>query len=192
MTHHPISLSASSRLRLVGAAVLCVAGAACGAGAPDADTAGAASGNSVSTGGTPAPARPPIGPSDSLRPVVASSNGLGRWDIPHLEKRLDLQGMAPQRLPAPVVHPFMSVQGTAYRLGNGELQVFIYEDADALQRDVSRLDTIAVAPPGQKVGWPSRATLIRNNNLAAIFLGENALQIERVQRALMAGLTPGS
>ena len=173
--------------------LLCIVGSGCGDAEPDADSAAASlPGAGTAVIGTPAPARPPIGPGDSLRPVVASSNGLGRWDLPNLEKRLDLQGMAPQRLPAPVVHPFMSVTGTAYRLGNGELQVFIYEDADAVERDVSRLDTIVVAPRGQKVGWPSTATLIRNNNLAAIFLGQNALQIERVQRALMAGLTPGS
>ena len=115
----------------------------------------------------------------------AGTNGL--WSAASLEKRLDLQGMAPRRLPAPVHHPFLAVEGTAYQLGNAELQVFIYQDAAAVALDVSRLDTVTVSPPSAPVQWPKKATLITNNNLAAILLGENPLQIERVQRALMAG-----
>ena len=98
--------------------------------------------------------------------------------------------MAPRRRPNPVRHPFLSVEGTAYQVGNAELQVFIYDDAADVARDIAKLDTIAVAPRGQRVKWPDKPTLIRNNNLAAILLGQNALQIERVQRALMAGLPP--
>ena len=73
------------------------------------------------------------------------------------------------------------------RLGNAELQVFLYEDTSALAADMARLDTATVSPPGSPVAWPGKATLIRNANLAAILLSENALQIERVQRAIMAG-----
>jgi len=109
------------------------------------------------------------------------------WSAGSLEKRLDLQGMAPRRLPAPVHHSFLAVPGTAYQLGNAELQVFIYEDAAAVARDVRRLDTVSVSPLSGPVQWPKKATLVTNANLAAILLSENPLQIERVQRALMAG-----
>jgi hypothetical protein len=122
--------------------------------------------------------------------LIEPSRGIPLWDVASLEKRLDLQGMAPRRQPAPVRHPFLSVPGTAYLVGNAELQVFIYPDSAAVGRDLAKLDTIAVAPHGQKVKWSNKPTLIRNNNLAAILLGQNALQIERVQRALMAGLGP--
>jgi hypothetical protein len=122
---------------------------------------------------------------DTGRRTDAGTNGL--WDAGSLEKRLDLQGMAPRRLPDAVHHAFLAVPGTAYKLGNAELQVFIYENAAAVARDVSRLDTVAVAPLSGPVQWPAKATLITNNNLAAILLSENGLQIERVQRALMAG-----
>ena len=150
----------------------------------------------------PAPARPPLSPSaadsatiasgraDTARPDASASSGLGRWDVAALEKRLDLQGMAPRKQSEPVRHPFLSVAGTSYLIGNAELQVFIYEDAAAADRDRAKLDTTRVAPRGERVKWPTKPTLIRNNNLAAILLGQNALQIERVQRALMAGLPP--
>jgi len=138
-----------------------------------------------------APARAPVPPGHSSRAATpAPGSGLGLWDVASLEKRLDLQGMAPRKQAAPIRHPFLSVEGTAYLVGNAELQVFIYDDAAAVERDIGRLDTIAVAPRGERVNWPTKATLIRNNNLAAILLGQNALQIERVQRALMAGLPP--
>lgn len=141
----------------------------------------------------PAPARPIITPSEtpSTGPAPAGG-GLRLWDVAGLEKRLDLQGMAPRRQPAPVRHSFLSVPGTTYLVGNAELQVFIYENAAAAERDIAGMDTVAVASRGQKGNWPTRATLIRNNNLIAILLGQNALQIERVQRALMAGLGPSS
>jgi hypothetical protein len=140
---------------------------------------------------SPAPARAPLSSVDS-NPAAApgSGSGLGLWNVERLEKRLDLQGMAPRKQAAPIRHPFLSVEGAAYLVGNAELQVFIYDNAAAVERDISRLDTLAVAPRGEKVNWPTKATLIRNNNLAAILLGQNALQIERVQRALMAGLPP--
>ena len=148
----------------------------------------------------PAAARPPLTtpaaesarlgpPRDSAR-AKAVSAGVGLWDLAALEKRLDLQGMAPRKQAAPVRHPFLSVEGTTYLVGNAELQVFIYDDAAAVERDIAKLDTIAVAPPGQTVQWRDKPTLIRNNNLAAILLGRNELQIERMQRALMAGLAP--
>ena len=118
----------------------------------------------------------------------AGTNGL--WTVGSLEKRLDLQGMAPRRLPDTVRHSFLAVPGTAYLLGNAELQVFIYESAEALARDVSPLDTVTVSPPSALIAWRARPTLITNANLAAILLSQNTLQIERVQRALMAGLPP--
>jgi hypothetical protein len=140
---------------------------------------------------SPAPERAPLSPADTSRAATtASVSGLGLWSVASLEKRLDLQGMAPRRQAAPIRHPFLSVDGVAYLIGNAELQTFIYDDAAAMERDIARLDTIAVAPRGETVNWPTKATLIRNNNLAAILLGQNALQIERVQRALMAGLPP--
>ena len=145
-----------------------------------------------------APVAAPVGPQGTegaAAPAATaradtSAGGLALWDVASLEKRLDLQGMAPRKQPTPVRHPFLSVEGTAYLVGNAELQVFIYDSPEAVDRDVARLDTIAVAPRGMKKKWPTRVTFIRNSNLAAILLGQNGLQIERVQRALMAGRGP--
>ena len=125
-------------------------------------------------------------PAPSSGPATdAGVNGL--WTIASLEKRLDLQGMVPIRMPDTIRHSFFSVPGTGYRLGNAELQVFIYRDTVSRARDVSLLDTATVSPRGTTPAWAKRATLVTNANLAAILLSDNALQTERVQRALMAG-----
>ena len=163
--------------RLAGGALL-IAIAACSGDADPADDPAADSARVAAA--RPDAAAPPGGP-----PTDAGTNGL--WTMASLEKRLDLQGMVPRRLPDTVRHAFLAVPGSAYRLGNAELQVFLYEDTSALAADMARLDTATVSPPGSPVAWPGKATLIRNANLAAILLSENALQIERVQRAIMAG-----
>jgi hypothetical protein len=171
-------MSPTVRSRSIAALALAVCAAACGGEREAGDSARA---DSVArTAAAPSPSQ-----SRSGAATDAGTNGL--WTIASIEKRLDLQGMVPRRLPAPVSYPFLTVPGTAYQLGNAELQVFIYEDAAALARDVSRLDTTTVSPREAPMQWPRKATLITNANLAAILLGENALQIERVQRAVMAG-----
>ena len=154
-----------------------LATAACSSDARPADDAAADSARAA--------AAPPSSATSSGPPTDAGTNG--RWTIASLEKRLDLQGMVPRRLPDTVRHAFVSIPGTAYQLGNAELQVFLYRDAPALAADIARLDTVTVGPPGAPAPWVRKATLITNANLAAILLSENALQIERVQRAIMAG-----
>lgn len=161
--------------RTLVAAAMLGAGACAGNDRQDAGTS-----DSAGAAGQPTPRASSIGAATD-----AGTNGL--WTVGSLEKRLDLQGMAPRRLPDTVRHSFLAVPGTAYLLGNAELQVFIYESADALARDVSQLDTVTVSPPSVLIAWRARPTLITNANLAAILLSDNTLQIERVQRALMAG-----
>ena len=132
-----------------------------------------------------AAAQPNVAAQPSGPATDAGTDGL--WTMASLEKRLDLQGMVPRRLPDTVRHGFLGIPGTAFQIGNAELQVFVYDDPRALAADIARLDTVTVSPPGSPVAWPRKATLIRNANLAAILLSENQIQIERVQRAIMAG-----
>jgi hypothetical protein len=107
-----------------------------------------------------------------------------------LVKRLESAGLAPVRLPTAVRHSFLSIPGTTFLIGGAELQVFIYPDSFSAVRDVSRLDGTTVSPPGEPAAWTTTPTLILSNNLAAIMLGRNERQIERVQLALTAGLIP--
>lgn len=140
------------------------------------------------------PAAPPPIPQPPLAephpPLDTRMRPATNWDSASVEKRLESAGLAPVRVAGPVRHPFMSVTGRAYHLGEAELQVFVYADSAAVARDVQRLDTATVAPPGQRTEWRTKPTLIISNNLAAILLSRNERQIERVQLALTAGRLP--
>jgi hypothetical protein len=74
-------------------------------------------------------------------------------------------------------------------LGGRRLEVFVYPDEASLSRDVAKLDTVAVAPRGSASSWDTAMapTFVRSGNLAAVFLSDNALQVERLSLALTAG-----
>ena len=79
-----------------------------------------------------------------------------------------------------------------YAMGRSRLEVFLYDDAGAMIRDFSALDTTIAAPPGTPSPWESPPLLIRSGNLAAVFLTSNARQAERLTLALTAGAPLGS
>lgn len=104
-----------------------------------------------------------------------------------MRERLEQSGLVP--VPADTVrHDFMQVPGAVWRIGHGELQIFLYADSAAMRRDVSRLDSARAAPPTTMITWIKPPTLITSNNLAAILLSDSGEEIERVANALTAGL----
>lgn len=115
-------------------------------------------------------------------------NTTGRWDECNVRQRLERAGLAPQRVTGEVRQPFLRVPGIAYRVGRAELQVYLYDDAPALARDLARVDSVRVQGPDTTVSWSATPTLITSNNLAAILLSDHDTQIERVRLALTAGL----
>jgi len=112
----------------------------------------------------------------------------GLWSLCGVRERLDHAGLVPLPPADSVVRrAFFATPGVRYALGPAELEVFVYPDAAAAARDVAALDTVTVAPRGQRADWPSPPTFIRSANLIAILLTPNERQIERVQLALTAG-----
>lgn len=118
----------------------------------------------------------------------------GRWAICSLEKRLEQSGFVlrkvnggnPRRLG-------FGVEPVVYSLGRARLEVFIYPDEAALIQDIARIDTMIVAPRGQKNDWEIPPRFIRSGNLVAVFLTRNEQQAERMTLAITAGAPqPGS
>lgn len=118
----------------------------------------------------------------------------GRWAVCSLEKRLEQSGFVlrkpageqPRRLG-------FSVPPVVYTLGRARLEVFIYPDEAALIRDIAQIDTVIVAPRGQKNDWEIPPRFIRSGNLIAVFLTRNEQQAERMMLAITAGAPqPGS
>ena len=108
------------------------------------------------------------------------------WSQCGVRERLERAGLAPQ--PSDTVrHAFLHVPGARYRVGDAELQAFVYETVEMRQRDTAPLDSVRAAPPGAEPGWEKPPTLITSENLAAVLVGGNARQVERVTLALTAG-----
>jgi hypothetical protein len=116
----------------------------------------------------------------------------GEWALCSVEKRLERSGFVATKLEteSPSRAGF-SVKPVAYRLGRGRLEVFIYDNAASMERDISRIDTLTVSPAGSTAEWPSTPTLIKNGNLAAVYMDQTARQAERLVMALTAGAPSG-
>ena len=112
----------------------------------------------------------------------------GEWALCSVEKRLERSGFVATKLEteAPSRAGF-SVKPVAYRLGRGRLEVFIYDDAASMERDMSQMDTLTVSRPGVPIAWPSPPRLIRNENLAAVVMDPTGRQAERLVMAITAG-----
>jgi hypothetical protein len=118
----------------------------------------------------------------------------GRWAICNVEQRLRQAGFVAKRTggESPKRAGF-SVTPVVYTLGRSRLEVFIYDDEAALARDVAKLDTVSVSPPGVVPSWDGTPVFIRSGNLVAVLIGDNPRQAERLALALTAGAPqPGS
>jgi hypothetical protein len=83
---------------------------------------------------------------------------------------------------APLTQP-----GLLVRVGNSELELFIYADDDARKRDEAALDREKYVEYPRPVPMRPLPTLIRSVNLLAILHSRNEHQRERVSDAITAG-----
>jgi hypothetical protein len=120
--------------------------------------------------------------------AVATQPVTDQWDEPHLVERLVRSGLAPQALSGEKTEPYWGVPVHAYRVGGATLRAYIFTDSAARHRITDALDSLTMAPPGKPSPYPLPRMLIVQNNLAAVVLGGNERQQERVSLALAAGL----
>jgi hypothetical protein len=115
----------------------------------------------------------------------------GLWAQCSVEKRLEDAGFVPRPdQDAPERRAGFAAPVLGYTLGRARLEVFIYGDAAAAARDLAALDTVRVAPPGERGDWGGPPHLMRSANLIAVLVTLNERQAERVQLALTAGPPP--
>lgn len=118
-------------------------------------------------------------PSDTAAPQGAT------WNLEMVEGQLREAGFVVSRDRTPITLPYMSVPGTALDLGgSAAVQIFLYGDAAARGADTDSLDVTRGAPRGASVPWRGPATLVTDNNMAAIVVtGDQALRT-RISDAL--------
>jgi hypothetical protein len=102
---------------------------------------------------------------------------------------LDRAGLAPRRdsSQGSVTVAPLTQAGTRLLLGSAELDVFVYADANARERDESRLDKTKFIEATGEPTLRGEPTLVRNVNLLAVLRSRNDHQRERVSDALAAG-----
>ena len=102
-------------------------------------------------------------------------------------QRLDRAGLAPRRDSSPASEAPLSIAGSAMRIGNSDLEIYIYPDTVARARDEAKLDRTKYVDYASPVTMQAQPTLIRSVNLIAILHSRNDHQRERVADALTAG-----
>lgn len=135
------------------------------------------------TFGCGAPADDDAGaPGDSVR---GDSLALvdGGWDLPTVQGELRSQGFDAVAI-GEVRHAFLSVPGTRLRVGDAELQLFIYSDSMARARETDVLDTVRVAPRAVEMEWAAPPVLVTSGNMAIIVLAPDPQLRERLRTAL--------
>jgi len=123
---------------------------------------------------------PTVGaPSDTAAPQGAT------WNLEMVEGQLREAGFSVNRDPTPINLPYMSVPGIALDLGRQAMvQIYLYGDAGARGADTDSLEVSRAAPRGTPVTWRAPATLVVDNNMAAIVLtGDEAVR-SRIASAL--------
>jgi hypothetical protein len=119
----------------------------------------------------------------------------GLWARCHVERRLRQSGFVAKRLDEETPkRPGFSVKPIAYSLGRSRVEIFLYETAADLAKDMAALDTVLAVPRGSTATpWEATPTLVRSGNLAAVLLASSPQQAERFMNAITAGAPqPGS
>jgi hypothetical protein len=118
-------------------------------------------------------------PGDTAAPQGAT------WNVEMVEGQLREAGFTVSRDRTPVNLAFMSVPGIALDLGgSAAVQIYLYADAGARGADTDKLDPSRAAPRGATATFRSPATLVTDNNLAAIVLTSDPAVRARIAEAL--------
>lgn len=112
----------------------------------------------------------------------------GLWAQCAVVDRLDRAGLAPRldSIAAPTEAP-LTARGFLVRVGNSELEIYVYPTVEARRRDIARVDTMRYLGYTEAVSMQQLPTLIQSANLIAILHSRNDHQRERVGDALTAG-----
>lgn len=160
----------------------CVVLSGCGGGGGDASDS--ASGR---TAAPPVARVDTASPSTTPTPGKAACAATGLWTSCAVFERLDRAGLAPRADSGTVAVPPLSAPARRLHVGSSALDVVIYPDAAARERDERRLDRDNFVEYDAPLGMRPLPTLIRSANLIAILHSRNDHQRERVSDAITAG-----
>lgn len=135
--------------------------------------------------GVPAAVNPGASVAESATRVSCPATGL--WSQCAVFERLDRAGLAPQRDSAAPTEPPLTAPGARLRIGRSELELYVYPDIAAREREEATLQRDTYLAGDAPIGMQSQPTLIRSANLLVILHSRNDHQRERVFDAITAG-----
>jgi hypothetical protein len=121
------------------------------------------------------------------RVTTAPCPATGLWSACAVFERLDRAGLAPRRDSTAATEPPLTRSGTLLRIGRSELELYVYPDVAAREREEATLERGKYIAGDKPVGMESRPTLIPSANLLVILHSRNDHQRERVFDAITAG-----
>jgi hypothetical protein len=118
---------------------------------------------------------------------TGSCPATGLWSECAVLERLDRAGLAPRRDSAATTEAPLAPAGTLVHVGRFQMELYVYPDAAARERDQSKLDRSKYLAYDAPIGMNAQPTLIHSANLIAILHSRNDHQRERVTDAIVAG-----
>jgi hypothetical protein len=149
-------------------ALVTLAAAACGKGAPPRSESAAPAAPASGAAGTP----------DCPR--------TGHWSSCQVKKRLQQSGVAPRESTLAAL-PALGPTPIGYAVGTSAVAVYLFPDTAARSRAARTLDTTKFVAPSHELTMRHEATAIQNDNLLALLFTQREQQRERVADALTAG-----
>ena len=146
--------------------------------------------------GAPSVSVAQLSPLDSQRRLSAVGSRVsadacpatGLWAVCSVIGRLDRAGLVPRRdSTATTTEPPLTATGALVRVGNAELQLYVYPDAAAREREQRLLDPSKYLKFDAPQTLKPLPTLISNANLLAVLHSRNDHLRERVSDAITAG-----
>ena len=122
--------------------------------------------------------------SDTLVPPCPPT---GAWMECHVIDRLERAGLVVTEGQEPATEPPLQRQGTSLDVRNASLEVYIYPDAAARERDERRLDRENYLGADQPPGPVHKPTLVTSANLLVVLDTRRERQRERITLVLTAG-----
>ena len=123
-------------------------------------------------------------PEAQVRPECPAT---GQWADCSVFERLDRAGLAPRRDSSDASEPPLTPKGLLYKVGTSDLEVYLYDDAAAREKEDAALDRTKYLEYQAPLTIKREPTLIRSANLIAILHSRNDHQRERVSDAITAG-----
>lgn len=111
----------------------------------------------------------------------------GLWAECSVVERLEQAGLVMEKDQQPAIEKPLERQGSAFSVRSATLEVFIYPDRAARERDQARLDSDGYLAADQDPEPVHKPTLVTSENLLVVLDTHRERQRERITLALTAG-----